>query len=45
MQNYTPLQETISKLFVEMDYIAIATITRLFNFFWLSLKMAETSPA
>ncbi len=27
MQNYTHLQETISKLFVEMDYIAIATIT------------------
>ena len=26
MQNYTHLQETISKLFVEMDYIAIATI-------------------
>ncbi len=26
MQNYTHLQETISKLFVEMNYIAIATI-------------------
>ena len=26
MQNYTHLQETTSKLFVEMDYIAIATI-------------------
>lgn len=29
MQNYTHLQETISKLFVEMDYIAIATIILL----------------
>jgi len=29
MQNYTHLQETISKLFVEMDYIAIATIMLL----------------
>ncbi|NOQ32636.1 MAG: hypothetical protein GQ567_00335 [Methanosarcinales archaeon] len=27
MQNYTQLQETASKLFVEMDYIAIASIT------------------
>jgi len=26
MQNYTNLQETISKLFVEIDYIAIASI-------------------
>ena len=26
MQNYTQLQETISKLFVEIDYIAIASI-------------------
>lgn len=27
MQNYTQLQETASKLFVEVDYIAIASIT------------------
>ena len=26
MQNYTQLQETISKLFVEIDYIAVASI-------------------
>lgn len=41
MQNYTHLQESISKLFVEMDYIAIASI--IISLFALGIALASYS--